>query len=156
MKAKSVLILSLIVCLSFINGEAMSASTETEQQAPEAKPEQATQWLWGEVASVDLLNKSLVVKYLDYETDSDKEAIIAVDDKTVYENIKAIDELRARDTVSIDYTAGPGGNNIAKNISVEKAEAIKEEQTLVQNATAQAQEPSEEPKAVMPPSVQAQ
>jgi len=80
------------------------------------------QWLWGEVVSVDPLNNKLIAKYLDYETDSEKEISLIVDDQTVYENIKSLAELKTLNTVSVDYVSGPDGKYIVKNISVEKLE----------------------------------
>jgi hypothetical protein len=79
-------------------------------------------WLWGEVNSVDLEKGMISVKYLDYETDTEKDAVIYVDDKTAYENAKAIVDIKPKDIVSIDYVTGAQGSSIAKNISVEKPE----------------------------------
>jgi hypothetical protein len=103
----------------------------TEEPAATAEPaktpiqivEPEVLWLWGEVASVDAANKVIVVKYLDYETDTEKEISINTDDKTTYENTKSTEEIKPQDTVSIDYIVDSAGNNIAKNISLEKAEA---------------------------------
>jgi len=80
------------------------------------------QWLWGEVTNLDLQNRMILVKYLDYETDQEKEATISVDDKTTYENIKSIEELKQNDPVSVDYIITPEGKNIARIISLEKPE----------------------------------
>jgi uncharacterized Zn finger protein len=63
-----------------------------------------------------------LVKYLDYDADQEKEMAINVDEKTIYENVKSIDEIKPQDTVSIDYIVSPEGKNIAKNISIEKIE----------------------------------
>ena len=52
---------------------------------PPAEPE--TQWIWGEVVSADSASKSVAIKYLDYETDQEKDMVIGVDEKTTYENI---------------------------------------------------------------------
>lgn len=105
--------------LSFAQTETPSPSLATE--APEIS-ESEVQWLWGEVSNVDAIARQISVKYLDYDTDTEKEIAITVDDKTTLENVKAIDEIKALDTVSIDYVVSPNGNNLAKNISVEKIE----------------------------------
>ena len=89
---------------------------------PPAEPE--TQWIWGEVVSADSASKSVTIKYLDYETDQEKDMVIGVDEKTTYENIKSIDDIKPKDTLSIDYIAGPDGKNVAKNISLEKPESV--------------------------------
>jgi hypothetical protein len=117
--------------LSLAQEGATSTQASTVEQIP-APSEPEIQWLWGEVASVDITNKTLLVKYLDYETDSEKEMTINIDDKTTYENVKAIEEIKPLDTVSIDYIVDAEGKNIAKNISVEKPEGnteIQEEKT---------------------------
>jgi len=92
------------------------AATESQQTPIVAEPE--VQWLWGEVVSVDTNAKQMTVKYLDYETDTEKEMNIKADDKTTYENVKSLDEIKVQDTLSIDYIVADG-KNIAKNISVE-------------------------------------
>ena len=89
---------------------------------PTSEPE--TQWIWGEVVSADSASKSVTIKYLDYETDQEKDMVIGVDEKTTYENIKSIDDIKPKDTLSIDYIAGPDGKNVAKNISLEKPESV--------------------------------
>jgi len=94
------------------------------QAIPEAVSEAETQWLWGEVVTVDPQNKMLVVKTLDYETDQEKEVTVYADDKTTYENIKSMDEIKPKDNLSIDYTVSPDGKNVAKNISAEKPEEV--------------------------------
>jgi len=93
-----------------------------EETVPEVASGPETQWVWGEVINLDPQNKMVKVKYLDYETDQEKEIDVAVDEKTTYENIKSIEELKQNDAVSIDYIVTPDGKNIAKNISLEKPE----------------------------------
>ncbi len=92
---------------------------------PQAESEPQMQWLWGEVVNLDLQNKIILVKYLDYETDESKEISVMVDDSTAYENIKSIEELKPNDAVSVDYIVTAEGANIAKNVSVEKPEETK-------------------------------
>jgi len=89
---------------------------KTETKAPQ------TQWVWGEVVSVDNSSGQLTVKYIDYETDSEKDIIISTSAETTYENAAVLADIKVKDTVSIDYTLGPEGKNMAKKISVEKAE----------------------------------
>lgn len=115
------LTLCLILALRLSFAQEENASVVPEPQATAEGPE--VQWLWGEVVSLDSLNKTLVVKILDYETETEKEISISTDDKTTYENIKSLDELKPQDTVSVDYAVTPDGMNLAKNITVEKPEA---------------------------------
>ena len=104
-------------CLVFSEEEA------TQKPATEEAPaEQEAQWIWGDVVSVDAAGRKVSVKYLDYETDTEKEINIEVNEKTAYENVKSIDEIKPLDTLSIDYIVSPDNRNIANNISVEKPE----------------------------------
>lgn len=102
------------------------AAPEAETPAPEAeKPvleEAQTQWVWGEVVTVDAATKTMVVKYLDYETDQEKEIALEAAQDATYENISSFEEIKPKDAVSVDYIVSPEGKNIAKNISVEKQE----------------------------------
>jgi hypothetical protein len=78
------------------------------------------QWAWGEVTDLDSQAKTITLKYLDYETDQEKDLVLAVDDKTTFENVKDFSELKLKDTLSIDYVVGADNKNVAKNISLEK------------------------------------
>ncbi|MDD5254664.1 MAG: hypothetical protein PHR11_01255 [Candidatus Omnitrophica bacterium] len=84
-------------------------------------------WIWGEVASVDPSKSQIAVRYLDYETDMEKEMLVAVDTKTIYENVVSLEEIKPLDSVSIDYILGADGQNLAKAVSVEKPQDIYEE-----------------------------
>lgn len=125
---KTGLILGIGVLLILIGSYAVFSQEATPPQEPTvtepaATSEPETQWIWGEVVSLDLQKNELVVKYLDYETDEEKEIAIAVDDKTTYENVKSLTEIVPKDTLSIDYIVSAEGKNIAKNISVEQPES---------------------------------
>lgn len=121
-------------------GLAFSQEQAAEKPAgQEAPAEQEAQWIWGDAVSVDAASRKILVKYLDYETDTEKEINIEVDDKTTYENVKSIDEIKPLDTLSIDYIINPDGRSLAKNISVEKPEGV---QTLPEESI------KEEPKEV--------
>ena len=107
--------------------EAQVASLDQEvitsnQQSPALK-ESDMQWAWGEVTNLDNQAKTITLKYLDYETDQERELVLVVDEKTIFENIKDFNELKLNDTLSIDYLAAEDGKNIAKNINFEKPEA---------------------------------
>jgi hypothetical protein len=88
-----------------------------------AENENDTQWTWGEVVNLDSAGKTITLKYLDYETDQEKDIVLAVDEKTVFENIKSFEEIKIKDTLSIDYTVGSDGKNMAKNISLESPDS---------------------------------
>ena len=129
MKIKAGLTLVISASLIFISSGTVFSQEQAAQ--PKASPEASIDmqnepdilWAWGEVVNLDTLNKAFTIRYLDYETDQEKEISINVDDKTNYENIKSIDELKPQDTVSVDYTVSPEGKNIATNISLEMPEA---------------------------------
>ena len=124
MKVKQGIILLIsIVSLIFLSGN-FNYAQEALPAETSAEPE--TLWLWGEVVSVDAATSQIAVKYFDYETDSEKEISIGTDTKTTYENVKSIDELKPADTVSIDYIISASGENVAKNISVERPEGTPE------------------------------
>ena len=53
----------------------------------------------------------------------EKEIKLVADDKTTYENVQSIGDIKEKSTVSVDYIALPEGKNVAKNISLEKAES---------------------------------
>jgi hypothetical protein len=94
----------------------------SDQQASLPK-DSDMQWAWGEVTHLDDQSKTVNLKYLDYETDQEKELVLVVDEKTTFENIKDFNELKLNDTLSIDYMLGADNKNIAKNISFERPEA---------------------------------
>lgn len=140
MDAKKLLIPVIIVSLIFIATKAVfsqeiapkadAAEDAIEAQNPVTEgaavpddKESETQWIYGDVVNLDPQNKTIMVKTLDYETDQEKEISIATDEKTVFENIKSLDEIKPDDTVSVDYIVTADGKNLAKNLSLEKPEA---------------------------------
>jgi len=101
---------------------AESAASVSTPQAP-SQNENDTQWVWGEVVNLDNAVKTITLKYLDYETDQEKDIVLVVDEKTTFENIKNFDEIKIKNTLSIDYAVGPDGKNIAKNIGLESPDS---------------------------------
>ena len=99
-----------------------AASVVITQQAP-SQNENDTQWAWGEVVNLDSAGKIITLKYLDYETDQEKDILLAVDEKTTFENVKNFDEIKVKDTLSIDYVVTPDGKNVAKNIGLESPDS---------------------------------
>ncbi len=140
MKKITGFILALTVSLLFLNAGLTLAQEETQEAQAQVAAGPEGQWIWGEVVSVDAANKAVIIKYLDYETDQEKEMAVATDASTTYENVKSIDEIKQQDTASIDYVVTLEGKNLAKNISVEKPEA--EETEALQN-----EPPEEKPEA---------
>lgn len=107
---------------------APSLSDAESMQAGMIEPD--IEWLWGEVLSVDEPGKAFKVKYLDYETDAEKEISLAVDEQTTYENAASLAQISAGDTVSVDYGTDVSGKALARNISVEKSDESAADQDL--------------------------
>ncbi len=126
MKRKAIRNLGIIFSFIFITSVSVLAEDQVIQGGilPQVQGEEELQWIWGEVSSVDLENKVFVVKYLDYETDQEKEIIVNTDERTAYENIKFLEEMKPSDTLSVDYIVASDGKNIAKNVSIEKPEVM--------------------------------
>ena len=135
MKRRIISVLGSVSLLIFISSsltfsQESQETTERPGVVSDSQAEPDVQWIWGEAVSVGSQNKTVLVKYLDYETDQEKEITLGVDDKTIYENIKSIEAIQPKDVLSVDYIVSPEGKNIAKNISVEKpdnTEAAQEE-----------------------------
>lgn len=130
MHSKRVLIVGMTAFLIFAGAkvvfsqeQAVGTNTVVESGTVPQDKELETQWIYGDVINLDPQNKTIMVKTLDYETDREKEIAIAIDEKTTFENIKSLDEIRPNDTVSIDYIVTADGKNLARNISLETSEA---------------------------------
>ena len=139
MKRKTGLILGMAVSLIFIGTgltfgreQAKTQTIQPDESAPETQTEPEVQWAWGEVLSVDTQRNEFTVKYLDYETDQEKQMTISVDERTTYENAKSINEIKPLDTAGIDYIITPEGRNVAKNVSIENLESSKPEGQAVE------------------------
>ena len=79
------------------------------------------QWVWGEVIEVDKAASKIKVRYLDYESDAEKEEFFIIDKDTQLENLNSIADINITDSVGIDYTLDKDGQRTVKSISVEKA-----------------------------------
>lgn len=123
--------LTVLVSLAFLLTAPVLLWAQGEEDLGQTAPEDSQmQWVWGEVVLADAPNKTITVKYLDYETDQEKEMPVLVDDKTVYDNLKSLDEVKPKDTLSIDYIVTPDNKFVARNISKEAAEAVMEAEEL--------------------------
>lgn len=114
-----IILITVTTLIAFAEEPAVAAA----EQPAAPKSENETQWAWGEVTNVDVQARTLTLKYLDYETDQEKDLVLAVDEKTAFENIKNFDEIKINDTLSVDYMVGSDGKNIAKNINFEKPDS---------------------------------
>jgi len=121
-KIAVILVLSILVSAGLALSEDSTGTQATSVPALPESSDSGTQWVWGEVVNVDSLGKTFTLKYLDYETDQEKELSLAVDDVTSYQNFKSLDDIQPKDNLSIDYIV-KDGKNIAKSISLEKSES---------------------------------
>lgn len=106
----------------------LAQTVSAQEQAPLAEDflvqtaqESVLEWLWGEAVSVDSLTRTVTIKYLDYDTDTEREMAVVLDDATTFENAVSIADIAVGDTLSIDYTVTAAGTVTARNISVEKS-----------------------------------
>ena len=90
-----------------------NAATETPAEA------QPTEWVWGEVVSVDQEKKQIVLKHLDYDTYEEVQITLNVGDKTLLENVAGLGEIRAGNHLTADFKI-VAGSNIADLVVVEK------------------------------------
>jgi len=135
----SVFIFSVFTLVNFVLAEDAVNTPVTTSAAlePSASPSD-TQWVWGEVVSVDAAAKKLTLKYLDYEADQEKTILLDVNENTVFENAKSLNELKEKDTLSVDYLI-VDSKNIAKNVSLEKLdEVVPEAVSATENTSAEA------------------
>src|SRR4030042_4617267 len=102
-KGKIYVILTIVGFFILLYAGFIVAEDSQIEAEPAAIVASDLQWLWGEVVSVDTPNKMLVVKYLDYDTDTEKEIAITTDEQTSFESIKSLEEVNLGDTVSVDY-----------------------------------------------------
>jgi len=136
------------------------ANAATAESAVSATPAEAkpAEWVWGEVVSVDTENKQIVLKHLDYDTYEEVQITIKVGDKTLFENVAALGDIKAGNHLTADFKI-VAGSNIADLIVVEKE--VQEEsvvpETAVESETAVAPEIAvkpapepEAPKAIVP------
>ncbi|MDD5669603.1 MAG: hypothetical protein PHE58_06210 [Candidatus Omnitrophica bacterium] len=121
--------------LAYAQDKTTAKEVQTSSAPAPADNSEDVQWLWGEVVAVNASNKEIRVKYVDYETDTEKEVSMFVDDKTTYENIKSLDEIKPQDGVTIDYLVNAEGKNIAQTVSLEKTEELEssEEDSIKDN-----------------------
>jgi hypothetical protein len=111
----------LILIVIFLSGVLVWAQTEV---ADTSKIQSNVDWLWGEVVSVDVSANTLLVRYLDFNLDEEKELVVKIDTLTVLEGVKSVDEISAGDTVSIDFVKENATTNLGRKILVEKPESI--------------------------------
>lgn len=143
MKSKTGVILAVAILAVFLSTNSVFSEDQTASSgvlSTETSGIEEPQWVWAEVLSVDPVSRQMDIKYLDYETDTEKEMTINADDKTTYENIKYFEEIKPQDTVSIDYVTVAAGKSIAKNINVEKPETQEAQPSEQQSTPSQGQE----------------
>ncbi len=117
----------VLICIVMISAALCAQSAFAEEEMPAQQPQDAEndlQWVWGEVSAVDTARQEIGIRYLDYETDNEKEMTLTIDSDTILENAQALSDIKVQDTLSVDYLAAPDGKNLAKTISLEKYEEL--------------------------------
>ncbi|MCU0666523.1 MAG: hypothetical protein MUF05_05475 [Candidatus Omnitrophica bacterium] len=117
-----VIIITSILSVMLLGQVTLSAQEAPNQPAAPVVNAEGPQWVWGEVVSVDPAAKVIKVKYLDYETDTEKEMDLKVNEATTFEGVGSLEEIKLQDMVSIDWALGPGGVSLAQTISRESIE----------------------------------
>lgn len=92
----------------------------TSDQQSDSFKEADMKWSWGEVTNLDNQAHTITLKCFDYENDQESAIVLAIDENTTFESIKDFNELKLKDTLSVDYVIDAENKNIAKNISFEK------------------------------------
>jgi len=116
-----VIVLSLGFGLAFAQGEDEVKTLNQEPQVLDLK------WVLGEVTNIDLENKVISIKYLDYEDSEEKNISILTGPDTTFENIKSLEEIKPQDYLSFDYILTQDGKNLAKVISLDKPKTVEAE-----------------------------
>ena len=78
------------------------------------------QWLWGEIIEVSATDKTIMVRFLDYEADAEKDAVFSLNEESKFENVASINDVKPRDSAGVDYCVDESGKFIIKSISIEK------------------------------------
>ncbi len=79
-------------------------------------------WVLGDVVDLDLEANRIIVSYIDYSTNQNKQVVIYINNETKYTNISSIKDLKINDVVAVDYKTTQSGEGIALNITAENFE----------------------------------
>jgi hypothetical protein len=123
MKRNLLLLIVAVLFFSLITGQVFS-----QQEALGEEKSLTEDWVLGDVIELNLEGNKLILSYIDYNTDEDKEIAISVDATTNYENADSLQDIKVGDVVGIDYVIGPQGKAKALNISVERLEQAKQKE----------------------------
>jgi len=98
-----------------------SVATEEKESASKLQ-ESPSEWMWGEVVSLDEGTKQITIKHLDYETYEEVQTTITIDDKTLFENAKEMKEIKPGDHLTVDYKTRDG-LKVASLVVVERGKS---------------------------------
>jgi len=127
MKVRLGLIMALSISLIFLSSIiacAQEGNIVLGPEEPKVQDGPEVQWLWGEVLNVDPTYSQIRVRFLDFLNDTERELLLTVDDTTTYENISALEEIKPKDNLSIDYIVTGSGLYLAKYIGLEQAKKV--------------------------------
>ena len=103
--------------VAFSQEEAAKPAVPAAAPAAAAPAEEETDYSFGTVKSVS--GDQMVVSEYDYESDKDVDVTYAADPAVKLENVDAVANIKAGDSVEIDFVT-KDGKKVAKTISVEK------------------------------------
>jgi len=112
--------------LFFLSLNINQAFTQEEELIEEELGFPIQGWILRDVVSLDLENNQLILNYIDYNTDEEKEITIGVDIDTSYENVSNFTDIKVGDVAAVDYKVTPQGETIALIISVERLKEAKQ------------------------------
>jgi len=126
MRQKAAVLLGITVCLILVCTTFVFSQDIAKMSLDDLEKLSGVQWLWGHAVSADPERDELLVKYIDYEKEEEKEATIMVDDETIYENVESFSKIKPQDTLSIDYIVTTDGKYLAKLVSFEETESLED------------------------------
>lgn len=127
------MLVSLIAIPAFSQEPGSAPAQEVQAPAPVADtaPQAKEIAIYGEVQSVDAPANTLSVQYYDYDSDSEKTAVIAIAPDTKMENASALGDVKKGDWVDVTYVV-KDGKNAANVVTVEKEEIPAPDEALSQ------------------------
>jgi Cu/Ag efflux protein CusF len=119
--------LFLVAFLGLIVGVlCLSGAYAQTESAPEAAA-QEVQDAYGEVVSIDTNAGSITITEYDYDKDQDVNKTYKIDKAATYENVKALNEIKAGDWVALTLKQEKDGTALATSVYVERYDLTEEE-----------------------------
>ena len=111
--------MGLVILFSLTTSQAFSQQAVLTEEGLEFSMQENEEWVLGDVIALDLENKQLILGYIDYQANEEKEIVISVNSATDYTNVDSLKDIKIDAVVAIDYRISPEGEALALNIIVE-------------------------------------